>query len=86
MKFGENSCLVILTIIYVNLCNCLLSPSSGGNNLHLYVNLYLNLCNCILFSFFSSFYWGRAKFNKFDCILALCMFICVYNLELFKTY
>ena len=41
--------------------------------------MYLYLCNCILFCIFSSFYWGRAKFNKFDCILALYVFICLYK-------
>ena len=51
----------------------LVVPNPGGNNLHLYLH------NCILFCIFNCFYWGRAKFNKFDCILALCMFICLYK-------
>ena len=78
-NFGKTAVLVIFIVIYDNLCDCLLSPTLGNNNLHLYVNLYLYLCNCILFCIFSSFYWGRAKFNKFNCILALCIFICLYK-------
>ena len=56
---SSNSCktavLIILIIIYANLCDCLLSPSAGGNNLHLYINLHLYLHNCILFCIFSCF-------------------------------
>ena len=77
--FGKTAAVVILFIIYDNLLNCLSSPYPGNNNLHLHVNLYLYLCNCILFCIFSCFYWGRAKFNKFNCILALCLFICLYK-------
>ena len=62
----------------------MLSPSPQGNNLHLYINLHLYLDNCISFCIFSHFYWGRAKFNKFDCILALCMFICLCKLEIIQ--
>ena len=66
------------------LCDCLVSPSAGGNNLCLYSNLPMYLYDCILFCIFNSFYWGRAKFNKFDCILALCMFICLYKFEIIQ--
>ena len=52
--------------------------------MHLYVNLYLYLCNCILFCIFSCFYWGRAKFNKFIYILALCVLVCVYKFEIIQ--
>ena len=83
-NFGKTAVLVILTIIYINLCDCLLSPKPGGNNLHLYINLYLYLCNCILFCISSCFYWGRAEFNKFDCILALCMFNCLYKFRIIQ--
>ena len=61
-----------------------MSPSAGGNNLCLYSNLPMYLYDCILFCIFNSFYWGRAKFNKFDCILALCMFICLYKFEIIQ--
>ena len=82
--FWERAVLVILIIIYVNLCDCLLSPMPGGNKLPLHVNLYLYLCNCILFCVFSCFYWGRTKFNKFDCILALFVLVCVYKFGIFQ--
>ena len=82
--FGKTAVLVILIIIYLNLCNCLLSLNPGGNNLHLYLNLHKYLYNCILFCIFSCSYWGRAKFNKFVCILALCMFICLYKFEIIQ--
>ena len=59
-------------------------PRMGGNNLHFYINLHLYLYNCILFCVFSCFYWGRAKFNKCDCILALCMFICLCKFEIIQ--
>ena len=51
---------------------------------HLYIDLHLYLYNCILFYVFSCFYWGRAKFNKFDCILALFMFICLCKFEIIQ--
>ena len=59
-------------------------PNVGGNNLCLYINWHLYLYNCILFCIFSCFYWGRAKFNKFDCISALCMFICLCKFEIIQ--
>ena len=84
MKFWKNSYSSLVIIIYVNLCDCLLPPIAGGNNLHLYVNLYLYLCNGILFCIFSCFYQGRAKFNKFSCILALYMFNCLYKFRIIQ--
>ena len=81
---GKTAALVILIIIYVNLCDYLLSQSAGGNNPHLYIDLHLYLYNCILFCIFSCFYWGREKFNKFDCILALCMFICLCKFKIIQ--
>ena len=59
-------------------------PRLGGNNLHLYVDVHLCLYNCILFCIFSCFYLGRAKFNKFDCIWALCIFICLCKFEIIQ--
>ena len=67
-------------LIYVIIC----CPCKGGNNLHLYIDLHLYLYNCILFSIFSCFYWGRAKFNKFGWILALCIFICLCKFEIIQ--
>ena len=58
--------------------------AQGGNNLHLYIDLNLYLYNCILFCIFSCFHWGRAKFNKFNCILTLCVFICLYKFEIIQ--
>ena len=34
--------------------------------------------------YFQLLYWGRAKFNKFDCILALCAFICLCKFEIIQ--
>ena len=82
-NFGKTVVLVILIIIYVNLCNYLLSPSPGAI-ICLYTDLHLYLYNCILFCIFSCFYWGWAKFNKFDCILALCMFNCLCKFEIIQ--
>ena len=59
-------------------------PNSRGNNLHLFIDLHFYLSNCILFCIFSCFYWYRAKFNKFDCILALCMFICLCKFKIIQ--
>ena len=81
---GKTADLVILIIIYVNLCNYLLSPSPGGTNLCLYIDLHLYLYNCILFCIFRCFYWVRAKCNKFDCIWTLCMFICLCKFEIIQ--
>ena len=58
--------LVIFYVIYVNLCNCELFPNTWDNYIYVYIE------NCIFisvivfyFCIFSSFYWGRAKFNNF---------------------
>ena len=59
-------------------------PKPRGNNLHLYIDLHLYLYDCILFYIFSCFYWGRAKFNKFDRILALCMLICLCKFKIIQ--
>ena len=83
-NFEKAAVLVILTIIYVNFCDYLLSPSAGGNNLHLYIDVHLYVSNCILFCIFSCFYWCRATFNKSDCILALYMFICLCKFEIIQ--
>ena len=72
--------LVILTIIYVTCCNYLLSPSTGGNNMQLCIDLHLYSSNCILFWIFR----GRAKFNKSDFNLALYMFICWCKFEIIQ--
>ena len=48
----------ILIIIYVNLCNCLLSPRPGGSNLHLYLNLHMYLYNVYLVFSHLHLPWG----------------------------
>ena len=35
VKLGKTAVLVIFMLIYVNLCNCLLSPGPGGNFMQL---------------------------------------------------
>ena len=34
VKLGKTAVLVIFMLIYVNLCDCQLSPSPGGNYMH----------------------------------------------------
>ena len=68
--------LVIFNIIYVNLCDCKLSPSPGGNYRYAHIEncIYINV---IVFYFENPavFYWGRAKFNNFFYLLALYMLV-----------
>ena len=35
VKLGKTAVLFIIMLIYVNLCDCLLSPSAGGNSMQL---------------------------------------------------
>ena len=48
------------------------------------VDLHLYSSTCIVFCIFSCFYWGRAKFNKSEFILALYMFICLCKFKIIQ--
>ena len=56
---------------FVHCGNSLLSPRPGVINMLLYIDLHLYSSNCISFCIFSTFYWGRANFNKSDFILVI---------------
>ena len=52
--------------------------------MQLYIRFALYSSHCILFCIFSCFYLGRAKFNKYEFILALCMFTCLCKFEIIQ--
>ena len=82
-NYGKTAVLVILFIIYDNLCNCLLSPSPRNNNLHcMLICIYIYIL--VFYFVFSTVLLGRSKFNKFNCLLALCMFNCLYKFRIIQ--
>ena len=49
----------------------------GSNNIYLYIDMYLYIYLLYFIFYFIFFIGGMAKFNKYEFILALCMFICL---------
>ena len=63
-------------IIYVIVC----CPQGQGVIICVCMLICIYIYVIVFYFVFSAFfYWGRAKFNKFNYILALCVLVCVYK-------
>ena len=81
IQLGYQLFLVIFIIIYVNLCNYMLSQVQGTIIFICIKNFICIYINLILFCIFSCSGGDRATFNKYAFILALYMFTSLLKLE-----
>ena len=68
--------LVIFHVIYVNLCDCELSPAQVAIiYVHIEICIFINVT--VFYLYFQMFLLGRAQVNNFFHFLVLYMLVCV---------